>query len=207
MVVTEEFIRNNRSTNGGWNFSQISALGETWPPVKGWISRAIGREISDEAAKSFVEFGKKRPSKSMRKVIKQSAAKRLVERKEAAKVRKHKNQIARRGIYEATDAFLASYEWKVLRMQVLKRDGARCACCGASPADGARMHVDHIKPRRRFPELATDLENLQVLCSACNHGKGNWDSTDWRPQTDELPQEHQAHLRSILDADSPERRI
>lgn len=79
-----------------------------------------------------------------------------------------------------SDAFLESYEWRRVRMQVLKRDGARCECCGATPATGAVMNVDHIRPRRLFPELALDPENLQVLCNPCNHGKGYWDMTDWR---------------------------
>lgn len=82
--------------------------------------------------------------------------------------------------YVATDAFLESYEWRRVRMVVLKRDGAICACCGATRADGVVMNVDHIKPRRLFPSLALDPNNLQVLCGPCNHGKGNWDMTDWR---------------------------
>jgi hypothetical protein len=95
-----------------------------------------------------------------------------------------------------TDAFLESYEWRRVRMVVLKRDGARCACCGATPTDGVRMHVDHIKPRKLFPELALDPANLQVLCEVCNHGKGNWDDTDWRgPAAND---EQQQHIRSIL---------
>lgn len=81
---------------------------------------------------------------------------------------------------EASDAFLASYEWRRVRMVALKKYGARCQCCGATPATGAVMNVDHIKPRRLFPELALDVGNLQVLCHECNHGKGNWDMTDWR---------------------------
>lgn len=79
-----------------------------------------------------------------------------------------------------SDAFLRSYAWRQVRMKVLKRDGAKCACCGATPATGAVMNVDHIKPRRHFPDLALDERNLQVLCDECNHGKGNWDDTDWR---------------------------
>lgn len=79
-----------------------------------------------------------------------------------------------------SDEFLASYAWRSLRMEVLTKYGARCQCCGATPADGVRMHVDHIKPRRLHPELALDITNLQVLCEVCNHGKGNWDETDWR---------------------------
>lgn len=78
-----------------------------------------------------------------------------------------------------SDAFLSSYEWRSLRMRVLVRCGARCQCCGQSAKDGIVIHVDHIKPRRLFPELALDESNLQVLCEVCNHGKGNWDQTNW----------------------------
>jgi hypothetical protein len=101
--------------------------------------------------------------------------------------------------FAASDAFLESYEWRRVRMVVLKRDGARCACCGATPADGVRMNVDHIKPRKKFPELALDPQNLQVLCEVCNHGKGNWDQTDWRAGEPANDSQEQQHLRSIME--------
>lgn len=104
-----------------------------------------------------------------------------------------------------SDAFLESYEWRRVRMEVLKRDGARCACCGATPADGVRMHVDHIKPRRHYPSLALDKMNLQVLCEVCNHGKGNWDETDWRfkheAANDGLGELEKQHIRSISEGE------
>jgi hypothetical protein len=82
---------------------------------------------------------------------------------------------------EATDDFLQTYEWRKLRMVVIRKRGAKCECCGATPADGVTViNVDHIKPRRKHPELALEESNLQVLCHVCNHGKGNWDQTDWR---------------------------
>lgn len=82
-----------------------------------------------------------------------------------------------------SDDFLQSYEWRRLRIEVIKEQGARCQCCGATPAtDGIVIHVDHIKPRKTHPHLALVKSNLQVLCNVCNHGKGNWDTTDWRPQ-------------------------
>jgi 5-methylcytosine-specific restriction endonuclease McrA len=84
--------------------------------------------------------------------------------------------------FAVTDEFLMSYEWRKLRMVVLQKFGARCQCCGATPADGVKMHVDHIKPRRFFPELALEETNLQILCEVCNHGKGNWSDKDWRPE-------------------------
>lgn len=83
--------------------------------------------------------------------------------------------------FAATNEFLSSYEWRRLRMEVIQERGARCECCGASPKDGRTViNVDHIKPRKLFPQLALDKSNLQVLCHVCNHGKGNWDQTDWR---------------------------
>ena len=78
------------------------------------------------------------------------------------------------------DPFLESREWRVIRMRALERDGGRCAACGRTAADGIVINVDHIKPRSRFPELALDVDNLQVLCAPCNHGKGNKFETDWR---------------------------
>ena len=83
--------------------------------------------------------------------------------------------------YSRNDGFYDSKEWKQVRYQALRDHGRKCACCGATPANGAQMHVDHIKPRYKFPELSLDLNNLQVLCSDCNQGKGAWDTTDFRP--------------------------
>lgn len=81
------------------------------------------------------------------------------------------------------DDFLQSKAWKRLRLQALHLHGRRCQCCGASPATGAVLNVDHVLPRRLFPDLALRLDNLQVLCGDCNEGKGNWDMTDARPKT------------------------
>ncbi len=106
-----------------------------------------------------------------------STAKPKTNKKLAEEIRKHKYS------KYTKDLFLFSYEWRKLRMQALKKHGAKCQCCGASPATGAVMNVDHIKPRKTHPELALDINNLQVLCHECNHGKGNWDMTDWRATT------------------------
>lgn len=83
------------------------------------------------------------------------------------------------------DDFLLTYEWRRLRMEVIVERGKRCECCGATPQPGndVVINVDHIKPRRKFPELALAKSNLQILCGACNHGKGNWDETDWRDES------------------------
>lgn len=75
--------------------------------------------------------------------------------------------------------FYYSPEWRALRYRVFKTYGRVCALCRTTEG---QMHVDHIKPRSLFPELALVFENLQVLCRDCNLGKSNRDETDWRAQ-------------------------
>ena len=73
--------------------------------------------------------------------------------------------------------FYKTREWREVRYRALVKFGKKCQCCGET---GGYIHVDHIQPRSRKPELELDIENLQVLCEACNIGKSNKDTTDWR---------------------------
>lgn len=76
--------------------------------------------------------------------------------------------------------FYKSDAWRAVRYEALKRCGAACQCCGAKAAKNSPLHVDHIKPRSKFPDLQLEVSNLQVLCEDCNMGKGARDQTDWR---------------------------
>lgn len=78
------------------------------------------------------------------------------------------------------ERFLRTLEWRRLRYAVLRKFGHACMSCGAR-APEVQIHVDHIKPRSRFPELALDINNLQVLCEVCNLGKGARFVDDLRP--------------------------
>lgn len=79
-----------------------------------------------------------------------------------------------------SDRFYLIREWRELRYKALENNGGRCEACGASAKDGVQLHVDHIKPRSKFPHLQLSLDNLQILCADCNIGKSNIYSTDWR---------------------------
>jgi len=74
--------------------------------------------------------------------------------------------------------FLKSTEWKELREKVISHYGGRVMKCGFIPRRG--VNVDHIKPRKLFPELSLCFDNLQVLCGRCNKAKGNKHTTDYR---------------------------
>ncbi|ACB34111.1 HNH endonuclease [Leptothrix cholodnii SP-6] len=82
---------------------------------------------------------------------------------------------------DSGDIFYRSARWRSLRYEAFRRYGRRCSLCGRTPNDnGVVLHVDHIKPRSRNPELQWEIDNLQILCEDCNLGKGAKDSTRWR---------------------------
>jgi len=95
------------------------------------------------------------------------------------KVKKKKPK--RKKIKPASNKFYKSEEWLQLRYRVLSIFQAKCMCCGRTPSEhGIVVHVDHIKPRSKYPELELDINNMQILCAACNLGKSNLDNTNWR---------------------------
>lgn len=78
------------------------------------------------------------------------------------------------------NGFYQSKGWLEARYEALKVNNGLCECCGRGKQHNVQLHVDHIKPRSLFPELALAVSNLQVLCHECNLGKGIHDKTDWR---------------------------
>ncbi len=166
----------------GW--FKVWRKAEITPEMSDKLIRVLEGQLKNKKAKrkefarngiAYLE-GRLDPAKKADKDL--ESMRERVERQRAKKAKS--DEYLARAARGKLDPFLSSYEWRKLRMEILKRDGARCQCCGATPADGEVMNVDHIKPRKRFPELALEPSNLQVLCGTCNHGKGNWDMTDWR---------------------------
>jgi len=88
--------------------------------------------------------------------------------------------------YMSSKDFYSSKKWREVRYIVLQQSNGTCELCGARASDGVQLHVDHIKPRSKFPELQFNLDNLQVLCDDCNLGKSNYDDTDWRDHWETL---------------------
>lgn len=99
---------------------------------------------------------------------------------------------------ETADGFYRSYRWRRLRVDALEANRRRygmlaCECCGM--VDVASWHVDHIYPRSTHQELALDPDNLQVLCDACNIGKGTHYTTNWRGGPDPLAAKRSRRIR------------
>lgn len=168
--------------------AEAHAFGERYPLVSGWLKRIGDKEITAKSAAII----KKAMTRRLRK--KQKLGKMAGNEKRALAVftkvylRSPKPKPEAASTVDpviASDAFLNTYEWRRVRMEAIKKYGARCQCCGAVPGNGIIINVDHIKPRRLYPDLALDITNLQILCNVCNHGKGNWDMTDWRSNAQE----------------------
>lgn len=98
--------------------------------------------------------------------------------KKGAKELGKKTQKERSASYEK-DKILRSAKWKALRKEVIKEQGRACLKCGATPSL-KDLHIDHIKPYKKYPELVLCKDNLQVLCKRCNFAKSFIDETDYR---------------------------
>lgn len=154
--------------NGGITAEEAAIAKIPYPLQAGWRKKYSNRHLSDKAiALMLIEKNKRIAAKSKGPA---QGSPSTPEAKTTAMCDK----------FVRSDEFLESFEWRRIRMSALKKYGNKCQCCGDSPSNGAIMNVDHIKPRKLAPWLALDLGNLQVLCHACNHGKGNWDQSDWR---------------------------
>ena len=71
--------------------------------------------------------------------------------------RKHKRQ----------HPFYDTQAWKLLRRQVVARDGYRCTVCHVSLIS-KEARVDHIQRRSDAPHLALEPSNLRTLCPQCD---------------------------------------
>lgn len=76
-------------------------------------------------------------------------------------------RIAKKRAISATAAFERSPEWVALSAEA-RRLQPWCSKCKATE----QLQGDHIKPKSRFPALALDPKNIQVLCWPCNRAKG-----------------------------------
>ena|ERR1700676_1411336 len=102
------------------------------------------------------------------------------------KTRKEWKQFRRQEIIEKKKAgtfdFFKSSDWRKLRFKILRKYGFRCMACGLDNTKTV-LHVDHIKPRSKYPSFELDPNNLQVLCEDCNMGKSDkYEGLDLRPQ-------------------------
>lgn len=171
-------------------------IGLPYPPQTGWLKKHGHQVLSDDQVRNMIaavsESLSKKTTEHQLRVLSGQLDRLQSEwpldhekcKSSLLNVQKHSNFVTAK-ISQTTvkkrvsDGFYETRAWRELRYKALVKYGARCQCCGANRDDGVRIHVDHIKPRSKFPDLQLELSNLQVLCEDCNIGKSNKDYTDW----------------------------
>jgi 5-methylcytosine-specific restriction endonuclease McrA len=89
--------------------------------------------------------------------------------------------------------------WRVLRREIIKRDGYRCVRCGAYVGDLGAARVDHIVPVTMAPHRRLDPTNLRTLCAICDNRSA---TTNPKMRADKIVLGHDIHGLP-RDADHP----
>lgn len=129
------------------------------------------------------EQAKKREQQEKQAAIKQRQKERAHEIAQR-KAQAEKERIEREKTLPEHKRFIAEQRRLMsdaLRYKVLSRDSFRCQICGATQADGIKLHVDHIMPVSKGGK--TELSNLRTLCERCNMGKRDMIETVSVPMT------------------------
>jgi 5-methylcytosine-specific restriction endonuclease McrA len=188
------------TAKGGFSPSTFAQWGVPWPPPKGWKATILSYGIPYDPRlndggemKTLQRWAKKLAKRAERKASKSVET---YQKKHLVLVTKDGekifNNVKQHSSQEDREAFYKSWDWRTLRMKVIKKYGRRCMCCGSTPGDldtsGApvRIVVDHIKPLAKFWQLRLVPSNLQIMCDECNMGKGAWDETDHRTDAEKL---------------------
>lgn len=195
---------------GGFSAATFARWGVPWPPPKGWKATIIANGIPYDHSLNYEAVAGRTEARRARKKAKR--AERKASRSVETYQRKHLvlvtsdgakifNNVKEHASRDRREEFYKSWDWRTLRMKIIKQHGKRCQCCGATPSDKdsagdpVRIVVDHIKPLSKYWQLRLVPSNLQILCDECNQGKGAWDETDHRSPDDVLTAEYRAIMR------------
>lgn len=70
------------------------------------------------------------------------------------------------------------YNHKEVKQQLNKETNGKCAYCESKISQVSYPNIEHILPKKHFPELTYEWSNLTFVCSVCNINKENYyDST------------------------------
>ena len=150
------------------------------PEIRARISASI-RASKEQAKYRFKKgnkafLGKKHTEEYKRKMSENNKGKvfgppaSLETRRKMSDKRKGKNHYNwQGGITPINFAIRKTFEYKLWRESVFKRDNYTCIWCGIKGSQtGGYLHADHIKPFSTYPELRFAIDNGRTLCVPCH---------------------------------------
>ncbi len=94
--------------------------------------------------------------------------------------RREKHWFWKGGVSTQNQLIRRSFEYRLWREMVWKRDNWKCVWCGKRQGWNKELqrriiiHADHIKPFAYFPELRFALDNGRTLCFDCHKTTDTW---------------------------------
>jgi len=129
---------------------------------------AVGKTRSEETKKKMSIAWETRPPMSIESRKKMSETKKLKAKKGLYPYQG--------GVTKLNEKIRKSFEYKLWRQEVFKRDNWTCLWCKARSGIGTKLviHADHIKPFALFPELRFETSNGRTLCVPCHKKTGTY---------------------------------
>lgn len=124
------------------------------PETRKKMSNArIGRKCPlDERMKiSSSKIGKKKTLETRKKM--------------SERLKGNRTNLWKGGITGINRLIRSSFEYRLWRESVFKRDNWTCTECGKK---GGELNADHIKPFSQYPELRFAIDNGRTLCINCH---------------------------------------
>jgi len=189
MIITKDKLDSIRTAKGGYTGEQVR-LGKAITGKSKWVTALVGSDVSDAAWESLKQAGKitsKNKHKAVNKISLNTGDDWSWKPNDkdipALKHTGGKNSRKREKINKLDNArFYTSNAWKKLRYRLFEKYEFKCMACSESPqSHGIVIYASHIKPRSRHPELSLTFDNLQLLCEACDTGRGSKYESDLRP--------------------------
>lgn len=74
---------------------------------------------------------------------------------------------------EPSDSIKKKYNQEDIKEALRRECHSKCVYCESKMSHVTYEHIEHIKPKSKYPELSFEWGNLTLACPVCNTNKGN----------------------------------